>query len=579
MTLAPTLPGLGPATPVEPRPGSRAARMLMPRSVDVVKDLAADYGVCTRPVSLRRTDLDSGQTEVIDMPCGATQEAKCPACAKRARKLRQQQIREGWHRTDEPDPGPQPATEAQRGLIVARAHLEFARDEAARASQWDQVADLDDAIGELEGQITTEGMRGRPAPPHASHDQDDGDGDGKRRVRSTKRRQDAPDLPRLPVENRTVGRTYEGHGGQVFRPSMFLTLTLGSYGRVHSDGTPVDPDSYDYRRAAWDAVHFPRLLDRFWQNLRRAVGWNVQYAGAVEPQRRLAPHAHFAMRGTIPRALVRQVAAATYHQVWWPPATELVYEPGMAPQWDATAGGYTDPDSGELLPSWDDALDLVDADPDAEPVHVVRFGTQVDAKGVLAGTKDADRCVGYITKYLTKQAADCHDVTTGRQRAHLERLWQELRHTPCSERCANWLLYGIQPKKARPGLKPGNCKNKVHKRETLGIGGRRVLISRQWSGKTLADHRADRKEWVKALLGVTTDATTAPLGGEQRHAWELAKPTDPDVPPLGHRVLRAISERIQWRAQLDAAKRAADAPPDVSATGSDRPSAEGTTAA
>ena len=42
----------------------------------------------------------------------------------------------------------------------------------------------------------------------------------------------------------------------------------------------------------------------------------------------------------------------------------------------------------------------------------------------------------------------------------------------------------------------------------------------------------------------TTDADTAPAGGEQRHAWELAKPTDPDVPPLGHRVLRAISERI-----------------------------------
>ncbi|GAB3949712.1 hypothetical protein GCM10027614_48930 [Micromonospora vulcania] len=255
MTITPTLPGLEPATVVEPRPGSRAARMLMPRSVDVVKDLAADYGVCTRPVSLRRTDLDSGQTEVIDMPCGATQEAKCPACATRARRLRQQQIREGWHRDDEPDPGPQPATDAQRGLIVARAHLEFARDEAARVSQWDQVADLDDAIAELESQITTEGMRGRPAPPHGGDDQEDGD--GKRRVRSTKRRQDAPDLPRLPVENRTVGRTFDGRGGQVFRPSMFLTLTLGSYGRVHSDGTPVDPDSYDYRRAAWDAVHFP----------------------------------------------------------------------------------------------------------------------------------------------------------------------------------------------------------------------------------------------------------------------------------------------------------------------------------
>ncbi len=102
-------------------------------------------------------------------------------------------------------------------------------------------------------------------------------------------------------------------------------------------------------------------------------------------------------------------------------------------------------------------------------------------------------------------------------------------------------------------------------RGTLGIGGRRVLISRQWSGKTLTDHRADRRDWVKAQLGVTTDADTAPAGGEQRHAWELAKPTDPDVAPLGHRVLRAISERIQWRAQLDTARRN-QAPPDVSAT-------------
>lgn len=567
---APTLPIPAPAEDTTPRPGSRAARMLIPRSVDVVKDLAADYGVCTRPVSLRRTDLDTGLTEVIDTPCGATQEAKCPACAQRARRLRQQQIREGWHRNDEPDPGPEPATDEQKALIALRAHYEFGRDEATRASQWDQVADLDDAIAVLEKHITTKGLRGRPAPPHTTEDSND-----KRRVRSTKRRQDAPNLPRLPVQNRTVGRTFEGRDGIMFRPSMFLTLTLGSYGRVHSDGTPVDPDTYDYRRAAWDAVHFPRLLDRFWQNLRRAAGWNIQYAGAVEPQRRLAPHAHFAIRGTIPRAMVRQVAAATYHQVWWPSVDEMVYEPGRTPQWNTNTGGYTDPDSGKLLPTWDDALDLVDADPDAEPVHVVRFGTQIDAKGVLAGTKDADRCVGYITKYLTKQAADCHDVTTGRQRTHLERLWQELRHTPCSERCANWLLYGIQPKKARPGLQPGNCKNKVHKRNTLGIGGRRVLISRQWSGKTLADHRADRKEWVKALLGVTTDAATSPAGTDRpdtvRHAWELAKPTDPDVPPLAHRVLCAISERIQWRTQLDTARRTAD-PPDVSATTINDPS-------
>jgi hypothetical protein len=43
------------------------------------------------------------------------------------------------------------------------------------------------------------------------------------------------------------------------------------------------------------------------------------------------------------------------------------------------------------------------------------------------------------------------------------------------------------------GVEPVNCKAKVHKRRTLGLGGRRVLISRDWSGKTLADHKANNR--------------------------------------------------------------------------------------
>ena len=31
----------------------------------------------------------------------------------------------------------------------------------------------------------------------------------------------------------------------------------------------------------------------------------------------LAPHIHIAMRGTLSRTELRQVLAATYHQVWW----------------------------------------------------------------------------------------------------------------------------------------------------------------------------------------------------------------------------------------------------------------------
>ena len=121
------------------------------------------------------------------------------------------------------------------------------------------------------------------------------------------------------MANRTVGRTFTTPDGKEYRPCMFLTLTLPSYGPIRTGtGIPVDPESYDYRRAALDALHFPKLVDRFWQNLRRCAGYRVQYFAALEPQARLAPHLHAAMRGVIPRAVLKQVIEATYVQLWWP---------------------------------------------------------------------------------------------------------------------------------------------------------------------------------------------------------------------------------------------------------------------
>jgi hypothetical protein len=581
------LPGVTGPEVEAPRPGSRASRMALPLALDALKDMAAEHGVCLRPISMRRTNIATGQTEVIDLPCGSTREDKCVPCSKL--RLRQTQIREGWHRSDEPLPGPAPATPEQRSLIALRAHFEFERAAAEHAALWDQVAELDEAITEVEEAIAAEGLRGRIAPPH--NDNEDQEQEQKRK-RSTRRRQDAPDLPRQKVAPRTVGRTYTAPDGTVYRPSTWLTLTLDSYGPVHTEarggrscpcghlhakdsgvlGTPLDRSRYDYRRAAWDAVHFPRLLDRFWQNLRRCAGWNVQYAGCVEPQRRLAPHAHFAVRGTLPRVLIRQVAAATYHQVWWPSVNGPMYGSDHLPVWDDELG-WLDPDTRQPLTTWDQALDAIDADDDAEPVHVVRFGTQIDVKGVEAGTDDAKRLPGYITKYITKTAASCHKMDSDPQRDHLERLWQELRRTPCSDRCANWLLFGIVPKKAHARLRPGRCKGKVHQRETLGIGGRRVLVSREWSGKTLADHKYDARAWVKALLGATgtdeegSEDTGPVLVEPDAFAWEMARPDDPDVSPLAHRLLRAVSERMQWRrALLTARDRAAQGALNVSAT-------------
>jgi hypothetical protein len=531
---------------------TRAQRFREPRMGDVMQSVAVDYGVCVRPIAVRRIDLDTGETEIVDIPCGATLASKCPSCAERRKRLRMAQCREGWHLEEEPVLEPDEPTVEQKYLMTERADVQAARDRAEAAGL--PIEDLDQVLDDIDEQLRAVGVRGNATP-------------GKpRRVRSTKRRQDAPDLPRRKVDPRTVGRAFTAPDGKVFRPSMGLTLTLPSYGRVHPDGTPVDPASYDYRRAARDAIHFPKLVDRFWQNTRRVVGYDLQYFASIEPQKRLAPHLHAAVRGTLPRAELRQITAATYVQVWWPHADQPVYT-NTEPIWSDETCGYVDPDTKAALPSWDDALDALDQDENAEPFHVVRFGTQLHAEGVLAGTPQADKWIGYMGKYLTKSVDECHAPETDRQRAHVDRLWNALRYEPCSPTCCNWLRYGIQPKDAKPGQKPGYCKGKAHRRETLGFGGRRVLVSRKWSGKTLADHKHDQREWVLSTLGISATEPEA-----TRYVWEPVTSGDPGVDPLAHRLMRAINDRARWRQALDAAKRAAagqpppDDPPDLSAT-------------
>ena len=341
----------------------------------------------------------------------------CPSCAERARALRAAQCREGWHLKDEPVTDPHPATEEQRWWIQTRAEAQALRDQAASNGQ--DTSDLDELVTDLDDEITAAGMRGNVLPARPA-----------RRHRSTKRRQDAPDLPRRTVTSRTVGKTHTAPDGKTFRPSMFLTLTCPSYGRVRDDGTPAGPGSSDHARAARDALHFAALFDRFIQNLRRFLGYDVQYFAAVEPQRRLAPHIHIAIRGTVSRAELRRVLAATYHQVWWPDTTDVRFDGDERPVWDEHGCTYVDPYTGEVLPTWDQALDAI-GDQD-EPVHVARFGDRFDAQGVLSGSKDAARCIGYLTKYLTKQVADCHQAQTDAEREHAERLAEALRFEPCS---------------------------------------------------------------------------------------------------------------------------------------------------
>jgi hypothetical protein len=530
------------------QPGTRAQRLAMPLARDVVRELAVEYGGCLRPVQLRRIDLETGHAEQVLVPCGNTLAAAvCPSCAERKRTLRAAQCREGWHLDHEPGIEPDPPDDEQLMWVEKRAEAQQWRDHDQAAGQ--DTAEDDALVSDLDEQITRSGMRGKVLAAQPS-----------RRHRSTRRRQDTPDLPRRKVTPRTIGKTYSAPDGKTFRPSMFITLTCPSYGRVRDDGTPADPGSYDYTRAARDALHFAALFDRFIQNLRRFLGYDVQYFAAVEPQRRLAPHIHIAIRGTLSRTELRQVLAATYHQVWWPPLGQVKHDDANLPVWHEASGNYLDSATGEVLPHWDEALDAI-GDQD-DPLHVARFGARFDAQGVLAGSKDARRCIGYLTKYLTKHVADCHQAQNDAQIAHVERLADALRYEPCSPTCANWLRYGVQPRNARAGLRPGQCRGKAHRREHLGYAGRRVLVSRKWSGKTLADHRADRRDWLLVTLGI-------PATDPARYTWEPVTPGDPDHMPNAQRLLHVVADRQRWHAALTEARARASGQdaPDRSATG------------
>jgi hypothetical protein len=212
--------------------------------------------------------------------------------------------------------------------------------------------------------------------------------------------------------------------------------------------------------------------------------------------------------------------------------------------------------------TWPDALDLVDADPLAAPAHVIRFGGRgIDVQGVVPGTRRAGGCLSYLVKYLTKSIAECHVPDSDAAAEHQRRLTEELRWTPCSARCANWLLYGVQPEDAHSELRPGSCPGKAHKRHTLGYAGRRCLVSRRWTGRTLDEYREARRAHVMRLLGavgIRVDRDTGEDPDHTRYTWSLVGPDDPNPPDRTELILRAINQRRRWRAEYDHARSATD---------------------
>ncbi len=113
------------------------------------------------------------------------------------------------------------------------------------------------------------------------------------------------------------------------------------------------------------------------------------------------------------------------------------------------------------------------------------------------------------------------------------------------------------PRTPGPGCVPGACKGKAHRPSHLGYGGRRVLASRKWTGKDLADHRHDRKAHVLRVLGRLDELAALERGdhpdGQDRRRLGTRPPHRPrrparrDPPAPRHRPRRPTTHRLPHR--------------------------------
>jgi hypothetical protein len=183
---------------------TRAQRAALPLSADVAHALAEQHGVCIRPLAMRRIDTTTGRVDIVPVPCGSTREDQCPPCAEKARQLRMAQCRQGWHLDTEPVTDRAAPSENHKALMAARADLVAAYTECKTNGDEITCEQIADSVAELDTELRALGMRGRLAPLDAP---------AKPVKRSTRRRQDAPDLPRRPIERAQWVRCSPGATG------------------------------------------------------------------------------------------------------------------------------------------------------------------------------------------------------------------------------------------------------------------------------------------------------------------------------------------------------------------------------
>ena len=359
---------------------------------------------------------------------------------------------------------------------------------------------------------------------------------------------------------------------RALRPSMFVTLTLPCYGPiVPGTGVPATPAATTTGAPPWTPCTSPSC----------STGGSRTCAAA--PATRSSTSAPSRPNAASPRTSTSPSAAPSPEPPSGPsprpPTSSSGGRRSSSPSTptdrrSGTAATTSTPTPRSPLPTWDAGPGRSSMTiPTPHPMHVMRV-------------RAADRHQGPARRHPRRRPRRPlpHQVPhQGRRRDlhrqaepsdaayedHIDRLHAEVRYLPCSPDCANWLRFGIQPRTVGPGLIPGRCPGKAHDRDNLGVGGRRVLVSRGWSGKTLRDHRADRSAVVReALEAAGIDVASAQrmaaqvvtADGAPRYDWSVTICRQATTAAV---LMTTILERRRWREQYELAKSvlAANGPP------------------
>ena len=157
------------------------------------------------------------------------------------------------------------------------------------------------------------------------------------------------------------------------------------------------------------------------------------------------------------------------------------------------------------------ALDHMDADPDARPAHVLRFGAQLDMQGVIP--EQADRAVRYLTKYLTKAIGETYTDPEDRDDAY------EAHIDGCTANCAS-------------------CPAHRAVRTGCATASNPPIPDRAWCPVAVAAKPMNGRTSVSAADGCST-----PSSGPVR-PWPNTKPTGPQS--SGKPCCRPASTHPNW---------------------------------